>query len=59
MNEDMNNSNAFEGRYVEDTGAAADGKAARGKLPWGFYVLVAGGLWAVAELLQSILYFFN
>lgn len=29
------------------------------KLHWGFYVLIAGAVWAVAEFVMSVLYFFN
>ena len=59
MNEELKKDAVMEGRYMEEAGAGASSGASRGKVSWGFYVLVAGGLWAVAELLQSVLYFFD
>lgn len=29
------------------------------KMHWGFYVLIAGAVWAVVEFVMSVMYFFN
>lgn len=53
----VNENIVAEEQYVENAAVSDYGR--QGKLPWGFWVLVAGCVWALVELVLSILYFFG
>jgi len=46
-----------EEKYVENSEEAVNTKP-ESKFGWGLFVLIGGGIWAVFELIDSILFFF-